>query len=756
MANTDIFLGSGASITFIPENDLFIGVGLKDGGAALDGSAQSIIQVNALFDSDFALITNLYKGCLLERYNVSDALQSTHRITSNDGNSVTITPSATAASTDYFVIKAYGAPVPAPKISSAGNTLGTPAITTAGTQIEADESIIINAAINGVSGFASTGAEIALTLSAESSTVTFVAESGTNYDGGLLTINLASPSGTNGITTLQVLYNTAGAAAPSASGNDSVTVPIADSATGAEIAQSVLTALNGKDVTVTRSGAILTITNNTGGYVGAAHIAETTTSATTETMGSVLGGIITGVTVTNAGSSVSGSGNLTITSNGGTAGVLALTTSTTTAAKRLLSDEWLGILESATFPTTEVEMKQQNLSLGGSRNYTYQYKGITSFSGGNLGLVANHGAWLYYFLGKCTTLTCSTDALATALSTDTHRQTLAHAATDNNKFLIRSMDATTNEVAAGDNAVIAGIVETGPIFRRTIGRVVCPPITPFEASDAQLDFYHSLDRPAGSTTLTEPITYTFAEQDGDLLPSFALEQSFSKLTGTNQYRTNSASEAEDLNFVKIARGCRVNTITMTANENEEVKMTMDLSTRNVHTPAQDEVYDARRGVTDETAFINYESSVNADQTREPFFFSDGTFKLLGNTFLKINTLTLTMANTLTDRRFLGVGGKDVQESIPAQRTYELQFTGHVTDDALYTALLNDSEDTTQTIELTFTKSNGENIILKFDDYFVNANSFPMADDKGPIAVEATVMPRTLNACTVKTHWVLQG
>tara|TARA_R100001463_G_scaffold133025_1_gene194097 strand:- start:7593 stop:9221 length:1629 start_codon:yes stop_codon:yes gene_type:complete len=542
MANTDIFLGSGASITFIPENDLFIGVGLKDGGSALDGSAQSIIQVNALFDSDFELVTNLYKGCLLERYNVSDALQSTHRITSNDANSVNITPDASAASTDYFVIKAYGAPVPAP----------------------------------------------------------------------------------------------------------------------------------------------------------------------------------------------------------------------TDTAKRLLSDEWLGILESATFPTTEVEMKQQNLSLGGSRNYTYQYKGITSFSGGNLGLVANHGAWLYYFLGKCTTLTCSTDALTTPLSTDTHRQTLAHGSSDNNKFLIRSMDATTNEVAAGGNAVIAGIVETGPIFRRTVGRVVCPPITPFEASDAQLDFYHSLDRPAGSTTLTEPITYTFAEQDGDLLPSFALEQSFSKLTGTNQYRTNNAAEAEDLNFVKIARGCRVNTLTMTANENEEVKMTMDLSTRNVHTLAQDEVYDARRGVTDETSFINYESSVNADQTREPFFFSDGTFKLLGNTFLKINSLTLTMNNTLTDRRFLGVGGKDVQESIPAQRTYELQFTGHVTDDALYTALLNDSEDTTQTIELTFTKSNNENIILKFDDYFVNANSFPMADDKGPIAVEATVMPRTLNACTVKTHWVLQG
>ena len=540
--NTDIFLGSGASITFVPENDLFIGVGLKDGGGALDGSAQSVIQVNATFDSDFELLTDLYKGCLLERFNTSDVLQSTHRITSNDANSFTITPSASAASTDYFVVKSYGAPVPAP--------------------------------------------------------------------------------------------------------------------------------------------------------------ADT--------------------------------------------------------AKRLLSDQWLGILESATFPTTEVEMKQQNLSLGGTRNFTYQYKGITSFTGGNLGLVANHGAFLYYFLGKCTTLTCSTDALSTALSTDAHRQTMPDSG-DNNAFLIRSMNESTAEVAAGDDAVIGGIVETGPIFRRTIGTKICPPINPFEATDAQLDFYHKLDRPVTSAaTITKAITYTFTEQDGDLLPSFALEQNLSKLTGTNIYRTDNDADAEDLNFVKIARGCRVNTLTMTANENEEVKMTLDLSTRNVHTLAQDELYDARRGVTDETGFINYETSTNSDSAREPFFFSDGTFKVLGSTFLKINSLTLTMNNNLQDRRFLGVGAKDIQESIPAQRTYEVSFTGHVTDDALYTALLNDAEDTTQTMELIFTKSNGENITLKFDDYFISANNFPIPDDKGPLVVEATVLPRTLNTCTVKTHWILQG
>ena len=541
MANTDIFLGSGASITFIPENDLFIGVGLKSGGDALDASAQSVIQMSSTMDADFELIIDLYRGCIVERYNTSDALQSTHRITSNSANTITIMPSALAASSDYFVIKSYGAPVPAP----------------------------------------------------------------------------------------------------------------------------------------------------------------------------------------------------------------------VDTAKRLLSDQWLGVLETATFPSTEIETKQVNLSLGGSRNKTFQYKGITSFSGASLALVANHGAWLYYFLGKCTSVVCSTDALTTALSTDTHRQTLAHASADNNKFLIRSMNATTAEVAAGDGATILGAIETGPIFRRTVANKLCPPIPPFEATDAQLDYYHSLDRPTGSTTLTDTITYTFEEQDGDLLPSFALENSFSKLSGANQYRTGTDTN-ESLNFIKIARGNRVNTLTITANENEEVKITMDLNTKNVHSLQSDEVYDARRGVSDETTFTNYESTVNADETREPFFFSDGTFKVLGNTFLKLNTLTLTMNNNLQDKRFFGVGGKDIQEAIPAERTYELQFTGLVTDDALYTALLNDAEDVAQTIELTFTKSNGENITLNFTDYFISANNFPMSEDKGPIIVEATVMPRTMSLCTVKTHWVLQG
>ena len=536
MANTDIFLGSGASITFIPENDIYVGGKHTDNVAFNDGKGEvNTIRVDSDFTSSFLLLTNLYKGCLLERYNSTNQLQSTHRITSNTLDDIVFSPSLTDIPTgSYFVIKSYGAPIPAVKDGTGGS-----------------------------------------------------------------------------------------------------------------------------------------------------------------------------------------------------------------ATKRLLSDEWIGILESATFPTTEVEMKQTNLSLGGSRNFTYQYKGITSFSGGNLGLVSNHGAFLYYFLGKCTKVNAT---VADPAGTPTIYATTDSG--DNNKVFIEATGVT-----AGSGKDIANVSETGPLFFRTIGSKFCPPLAPHLHTLADMDI---LTRPSGTTSISDAITYTFGEQDGDLLPSFSLEQNLSKLTGANQYRTNTFSEAEDLNFVKIARGCRVNTLTMTANENEEVKMTLDLNTRNVHDLEQGERYDARRGVDAETSFFNYESSTNTDQMREPFFFSDGTFKVLGESFLKINSLTLTMNNNLQDRRFLGVGTKDVQEAIPAQRTYEISFTGHVSDDALYTALLNDSEDTLQTIELVFTKANGENITLKFDDYFISANNFPIPDDKGPIVVEATVMPRTLNTCTVKTHWVLQG
>ena len=609
--NTDIFLGAGTSLTFIPECDLYLGIGRQDSGSAYptNGSlSTNEIRASSGFEANFSMVENLYRGCIVERYSADDTLMNSLRIKSNTATTLTTVDSFKPNATDYFVIKAYGAPTPA----------------------------------------------------------------------------------------------------------------------------------------------------------------------------------------------------------------------TTSTAKRLLSDEWLGIVESATFPTVEPEVKQVNLSLGGSRNFTYQYKGITAFGTADLNLVANHGAFLYYFLGRCTSLVCSTEAVGSAI---TDRFT----AGESDKILIEGLDESGSDVAVGAGKTIAGFSETGPIFYRSVGTDICPPLADNEiANTGNMDV---LTRPTiSSGSITNPITYTFAESDSDNLPSFAIERSDSKLAASNPFRTDTTSiaitggattsgsttitftdntnsalmqvgmlisgtgipahtriaqvvsgtkaelttaatatgsslsftltEDEDNSFVQIARGCRVNTLTMTANENEEVKMTLSLNTRNVHLPSETEQYDARRGVSDEKSFSNYEGNTtganSAQEFREPFFFSDGTFKVLGQNFLKINTLTLTMNNNLADRRFLGVSSKDVQDSLAGQRNYEISFTGHVTDNALYKALRDDTENITQTIELVFSKANGETITLNFTDYFVSANNFPIAEDKGPIIVEATVMPRNLSLCTVKTHWVLQG
>lgn len=415
-----------------------------------------------------------------------------------------------------------------------------------------------------------------------------------------------------------------------------------------------------------------------------------------------------------------------------------------TDKKTLLADTWLGIVESLTFPTTEVEMKQTNISLGGKRNFTYQYKGIETAGAADINLVANQGTWLYYFFGKCTNVD-----IGNVNASDV----LVEAGLSGSNPANRAVPASENGIYINYDDV----EETGPIFHRSIGTVMTPYVNPAQDTVAGL---HIVTLPTVGTNgkIEDAIEYTFAEQDGDLLPSFALEQVFSKLVdhdgGTDIYETETAETNESFNFVKIARGCRVNTLTMTANENEEVKMTVNANTRNVHNLESNEEYTARRGVVDETNFFNFTAT---PELREPFFFSDGSLKAFNVDFLKVTSLTLTMNNSLTDKRYLGVGNKSIQEALPAQRTYEIQFNGYVTDNQLYKELINNTENTgSNHVELIFTKSTGENIVLKFKNYFLSANEFPMPDDKGPIEVSATIMPRDLQECKVRTHWMLQG
>ena len=753
MTNNNIFLGSGTSVTFVPEVDFTF-------QAASLSSDKDIITVNTNISNNFLFVNNLYEGCIIDFYD----------------NGLADNPAS----------------------STGSGTLGSATVTTAGTLLTASQAIVPNAAITGALSGSSTGAELTLSLSSHSAAITMSAATGSaaNYQTGFITVNIASASGDN---TLGICFDTASGATKATSDFDeAVVVSISDTSTAIQAASAIQTALSGvSSVTVERAGAKLTITNTTGGYVGSGTMLAMADSGGAVTDFGTLsddvdGGILAlgEVTITNVGSSVSGTGTITNSSTGttidstGTDPQIALTSNTSAGdvvtaptsthrvianaastftvsppltgvtlsasndyfvlnkygaplpapksgtVKRLAADNWLGIIDSLTFPENEVETKQQNLFVGGSRNYTYQYKGIETAGSADIGVMANHGAWLYYFFGNAT-------VSATLISSDNAASDIA-ADTADKFYLNPDRSAITNHRKA-------------PLFYRSIGTVMTPPVAGMDDAHGDLD---KLDPPVLSgTSLSKGITYTFTEEDGDDLPSFALEQSFSKLPSTNPYRTETGAASETLNFIRIARGLRVNTLTLTANENEELKMSMNTMCRNVHALEQTESYEARRDVEAETSFINYSS---VDSFREPFFFSDGAISMFGQSFLKITNFTLTMNNTLTDKRFIGIGSRKVKDAIPAQRTYEMTFTAMVTDNKLYEELLNTSETTGSEITLAFTKDNGEKINLAFDKYFLTSNSWPMPEDKGPIMVEGTIMARSIGTCSALTHWILQG
>ena len=427
----------------------------------------------------------------------------------------------------------------------------------------------------------------------------------------------------------------------------------------------------------------------------------------------------------------------------------------------LNADNFLGLVESASFPQVEQEMKQMNLALGGTRNITHQYRGIRTASGGNIGYVMHSGAMLYYALGKVLDITCDTSGAnpSTAL--------LAHDSAG-------QVYLDTGSHGAAVQANHTEPVETGPLFVRTkrASNILVPPIPDHLGTPSNYNRVLRSNINGSTLNMDAGITYNIHEGNTSDLPSFALEQNIAKDPATLTTDSTGISNAESTNFVRIARGNRINTLTITASEGEEMKMTADLNTRAVESIRHLDVasdanltgYIGRHGITDNAQLFNWEGNEGTTMFA-PFFFSAGSFSILGQQFMKMNSLTLTINNNLMDKRYMG-NHRDMKEALAAQRTYELSFTAVVTDDVLFEEIFNEAENTgaSQEINLTFLKDNGESIILKFQDYFIDTANWTIPDDKGPVTVEATVRPRNLKpssgagvgGCLVKTHYVLQG
>ena len=110
MTTEDIFLGSQASLTLIPEVDLYIPINHSN-------STSTSLEAHNDWEAHFLMVNNLYVGCIVEFYDADATdgttdVQSTHVVTSNTHNTIVISPaiSITLADGDFIHIRGYGAP----------------------------------------------------------------------------------------------------------------------------------------------------------------------------------------------------------------------------------------------------------------------------------------------------------------------------------------------------------------------------------------------------------------------------------------------------------------------------------------------------------------------------------------------------------------------------------------------------------------------------------------------------------------------
>ena len=112
MPNTDIFLGSGATLTLVPETDLIFQIDASESDA-------SNLQAVAGFKNSYLFVNNIYVGCIVDFYDASSSTttpHSSHTISANTDDTITISPAIDSGITlatddsDFVIIRSYGAP----------------------------------------------------------------------------------------------------------------------------------------------------------------------------------------------------------------------------------------------------------------------------------------------------------------------------------------------------------------------------------------------------------------------------------------------------------------------------------------------------------------------------------------------------------------------------------------------------------------------------------------------------------------------
>ena len=734
MVINEVYTGAGLTATMIPEMDFE----LSDLVGATANSVKTISTTSnqttltwTVLDTN-RLVPNIYKGCVakLTGYSANNAnlLGKTFNlvIKSNTENTIVFNHALSSVAGDRWrcTILSYGAPVLAPSTTSiTGNGVTGITIVNDGARILFAASQTL--AFSGGGGAGATGT---YTLTKHKNALTCTAESGANYDGTKL-ITIKSVAATP--ITYVFWFNAGGAGTDPNNSSPIVDIEVVlDNGDAVGTVASTLTAAinTAAGLTATVVGAEVTVEPTNGGYL-TSHCVLTGSSHPLTKTELVIGGEVEAVSIGNSGSGYTSAPAIAAVTTAVSAGTNATfsTTFGTVTSPTLLSDNWLGLVNTIAPPSVDVEMKQLNLALGGTRNFNYQYKGAETLGNASIDVSASHGMWLYYALGSMSYTIAAGNLNSSSLSAAT---------------------------PAADSSF--GLATGGSNIYRTKGSVIVP--TP----------------PAGTVLsnykqIKGPVEYVFSESDSGDLPSFALEVTAEK--GNITYATQDATDDFRKHYSRIYTGLQVNTLTMNFEEGQELKMTIDAMARKAHDAANN--YTPKAGVTANTNLFNLKTGtilLTADDTK-PYMFSDGSIKVYGQSLGRVKNGSITITNSLTAQRFIGNYDRSITSATTAgQRIYTVTLTLLITDRKMWEELRNENETTTTKsssgsatsefgdIELEFEKDSNtqDKLVIKLKDYLTSNVDIPFPDDKGALEVVVTLQPRNLSTCTYTGKWIIQG
>ena len=411
-------------------------------------------------------------------------------------------------------------------------------------------------------------------------------------------------------------------------------------------------------------------------------------------------GSLTEITVSPALKTDHSDGN--ITSANGTLEILPFKTPTMdvssiptvaahTSAERVLTDQFIGIVNTITLPETKVDLKRFHV-VGLGRDVAVQTPGRFLNQGGSFEANLHNARWLYYCLGQEAvqipnawngggTFTLSgdheigTSYLIFAASNNTDPTNLAvgdyiviaDTATVDVNVHMGAVSGGTWPSDGHNNIVINKAVKTE--VRRIAGYDKAATNSWKVWLDDPLQYDHDNSTPikfirclGGATNgepdldvttkvITNPVSRLLYSKD--TVPSFAMEVSIRRNEGDTASGASASDEIVDggatdsKQLTRVFRGCKVKDWSMTADTDAALRLTTNFDaalcytdTGRLESSTPGDRYDTHRLLDEVPTLANRKNIGLAKGTQKPFMFYNGTIKVKGVTLGQVVSFTL--------------------------------------------------------------------------------------------------------------------